>query len=571
MTTDPLRYSPAFDNLRKNQRRAAIEDFQKARQQAALQEVLARLTGKSNTLLSYEEVARRLRLVSRTERGVQEIPLAAVVGSVGRYTDFTRTFLPRQDEDQDRWAGVKAALTSLPQGLPPIEVYKVGEVYFVLDGNHRVSIARQMGLTHLEARVIEVESKVPLTPDLQLEDLIVKAEYADFLEQTSLGEFCDLFDLSLTAPGQYEMLKDLIECYRETLGQEKTEAVSYSQAAEVWYNTDYLPTVLAIRERGLLRWFPGRTETDLYLWVIEHRRALEAELGWAIRPEAAVTDLAVRASASAKTESATPGSWRKVKLADRYADHLFMDILVPLAGTPEGWLALEQAIVVAQREGAQLCGLHVVVAENQRARLLAEQIQAQFFDRCQAASVKGQMVIESGEVAHKICERALLTDLVVLSATHPPSIGLTSLGSGWRTILWQCARPILTVPHQPSQLDRTLLIYDGSPKAKEALFVATYLAERYGTSLLVLTGLDGTKVSPTVMNYAREYLEWHEVNAEFKLVEGSVDTFLTTAKERQVNLILMGGYSVSQLGELLGGSAVSYMMRETQCPLLICR
>lgn len=120
----------------------AIQDFQSARQKAGMQEVLARIRGKSNQLLSYDDVAEKLKLRARSERGIQHIPVDAIVGSVGRYTDFTRTFLPRRANDQQRWARVKTAMEE-GAGLPPIEVYKVGGVYFVIDGNHRVSIARQ--------------------------------------------------------------------------------------------------------------------------------------------------------------------------------------------------------------------------------------------------------------------------------------------------------------------------------------------------------------------------------------------------------------------------------------------
>src|SRR5512138_660003 len=123
----------------------AILDFQAARKRASIQEILARLQGKSNQLLSYDEVAEKLKLHARSERGMRNIPLDAIVGSVGRYTDFTRTFLPLRANDQERWARVKAAMEE-GAGLPPIEVYKVGEVYFVIDGNHRVSIARQLGM-----------------------------------------------------------------------------------------------------------------------------------------------------------------------------------------------------------------------------------------------------------------------------------------------------------------------------------------------------------------------------------------------------------------------------------------
>ncbi len=132
----------------------AVQDFHSAHLRGKLQGVLARITGKSNELLSYEEIADKLKLQGRSDKGIQMIPVDAIIGSVGRYTDFTRTFLPRRVEDQQRWANVKAAaLDPVGRRLQPIEVYKVSEVYFVLDGNHRVSIARQEGLEDYRRRM----------------------------------------------------------------------------------------------------------------------------------------------------------------------------------------------------------------------------------------------------------------------------------------------------------------------------------------------------------------------------------------------------------------------------------
>jgi hypothetical protein len=322
--------------------REAIYDFMQARQQAAMQGVMARLTGRSNELLSFEEVAQKLKLSQSTDLGRREIPLDGIVGSVGRYTDFTRTFLPLHDRDQDRWAGVKAAMVS-PKGVPPIDVYKVGEVYFVRDGNHRVSVARQSRSPSIEANVIEVHTDVPLTPDIRPDDLILKAEYADFLAQTRFHDICPDTDLSLTAPGQYGRLKDHIEVHRYFMGMNLKRDISFAEAVKDWHATVYLPLVLAIREQGLLRWFPGRTEADLYLWVSEHRAALEEELGWKIRPEAAVADVAVKESAG-EDQALAVGGWRKAKITDRYTDRLFLDILVPLNGETASWQALDQAL-----------------------------------------------------------------------------------------------------------------------------------------------------------------------------------------------------------------------------------
>src|SRR5215216_5158072 len=196
----------------------AIHDFQSARQRASIQEILARLRGKSTQLLSYDEVAQKLNLHARVERGIKNIPLDAIVGSVGRYTDFTRTFLPRRTGDQERWARVKAAMVE-GVGLPPIEVYKVGEAYFVIDGNHRVSIARQEGFDRIQARVIEVQTKIPLTPSVQPDDLIIKAEYADFLDVTRIMDLRPNVDLSVTIPGQYEKLMQQIYTQQYLLPQ----------------------------------------------------------------------------------------------------------------------------------------------------------------------------------------------------------------------------------------------------------------------------------------------------------------------------------------------------------------
>jgi len=129
-----------------------------------------------------------------------------------------------------------------------------------------------------------LKTDIPLTPDIQPDDLIIKAEYADFIEETSLPSLRPNVDLSVTVPGQYGKLKEYIKVHRYFMGLDQQRDISYPEAVSHWYDTAYLPLVDAIRERGLLRWFPGRTETDLYLWVSEHRAALENELGWTIRP-----------------------------------------------------------------------------------------------------------------------------------------------------------------------------------------------------------------------------------------------------------------------------------------------
>ena len=550
---------------------SALQDFNDAHLKASLQEALARLTGKPNELLSYEEVAQKLKLRARSDRGIREIPVKAIVGSVGRYSDFTRTFLPRRLEDQERWARVKAAMDDPAGGLDPIEVYKVGEAYFVLDGNHRVSIARQGGFEFIEAHVIEVRTEVPVTPDLQPDDLILKAEYAEFLEKTDIKNLFPNVNLEVTVPGQYEKLLEHIEVHRYFMGSDHQREIPYQEAVEHWYETVYTSFIEPIRERGLLRWFPGRTETDLYLWISEHLATLKDELGWSFSPDDAAVDLAKRGNPRVVEEELEPGSWRKSKIYDRYTEHLFREILVPIGNKEEGLLALEQAILIAQKEPASLHGLHILPPKSKLEGKKAKAIQAHFDQRCQEAEINGNLAIVQGETADQINAYSLLNDLVVLNVSCPPEPGLPSLGSGLRSIVWRSARPILTVPGRISPLDRALLAFDGSVKSKEALFIAAYLAERWQTSLTVMSLTKEENTLDSIQDYTRAYLELHEIEADYILTQGTMDTFLEVSREREINLVLMGGYSGTPFKEVIIGSMVNHMLRNFEHPILICR
>jgi len=543
----------------------AIRDFQSARQKAGIQEVLARVTGKSNQLLSYDDVAEKLKLRARMERGVQHIPLDAIVGSVGRNTDFTRTFLPRKSGDQQRWANVKTAMED-GAGLPPIEVYKVGEVYFVVDGNHRVSIANQEGATSIEARVIEFKTDIKLTPDVQPDDLIIKAEYVEFLDATRIHEARPNVDLSVTSCCQYDTLLEQIHVSQYLLQEEGKTDVSLQDAAASWYDTTYIPLAEAIRDRGLLHWFPGRTITDLYIWIAENRAALEKEQGWEIQSDIAATDLILERSVRSE-----PGSWRKARAVTRYTDHLFMDILVPLSGDAESWDSLEQAIIIAKREEAKIHGLHIVDSKEKVESPNALAVQAQFNKICTDANVDGKLFIEAGEITKKICDRATMTDLVVLKIVHPPLGGLSSFASPFRNIIINSSRPVLGVPAKATQFGRALLAYDGSDRSKEALFVATYIAEIWKTELLVFTALDGSRATADVQDHVRKYLDIHEVEAEYIIsAHGAMDYLKQTAEAREVDLVLMGSHGGSTLQQVFNGSALDYMLRESKVPIFIC-
>src|SRR6185436_6274677 len=119
--------------------------------------------------------------------------------------------------------------------------------------------------------------------------------------------------------------------------------------------------------------------------------------------------------------------------------------------------------------------------------------------------------------------------------------------------------------------DKALLAFDGGLRSREALFVAAYLAEQWGTALTVLTLSDGGKVPASAQDYARDYLELHEIQADFVMTDGPPELFLKVIKELGINLVLLGGYSGNVVKEVIVGSVVNLLLRQAECPLLICR
>ena len=258
------------DSFYSNPRVAADQAFDRAYQKAFLENVVSHLRGRPTDLLPFDTVRSMLGLVSSRDLGLQEVPLDKIVGSVGKYQEFTRSFLPRLAQDRERWKGVFAtALDS--RGLPPIEVYQVGDAYFVIDGNHRVSVARQLGATTLEAYVTKLSTPVPVTPDSDLPSLILEAEKLRFLRHTRLVELRPQAKIEATSPGAYKQLEDMIVTRGCTYCLNQNCEIDWAEIVTRWYDEDYAPLVELIRASNILSQFPKHTETDLYLWIQEHR------------------------------------------------------------------------------------------------------------------------------------------------------------------------------------------------------------------------------------------------------------------------------------------------------------
>lgn len=282
----------------------ARERYARSVRKAQMQDLLSLITGNDNNLVNFEEVTKRLRIRQEVSKRIEVVPVTKIVGSLGRYHDFTREFLPRPTVNLDRWSQLDAALNALDP-LPPVELYKIHEVYFVKDGNHRVSVARANKIDGVEAYVTELASPIPLTlDDFERDRWLIKMEYADFLAETRLDVLRPGADLLLTVPGQYNLILDHIRVHGYLINQEldhrgENYRLGPGDIVMSWYDTIYLPVVDAIRHYNLLQEFPDRTEADLYLWISKHREELAARYELApLSAEAAVSTFAETYSAN---------------------------------------------------------------------------------------------------------------------------------------------------------------------------------------------------------------------------------------------------------------------------------
>ena len=565
-----------------NTYRQALEDFRRARSKAAMQRFWAGIQGRSLDLLPYDEISTKLRAVSQTDRGLQQVPLKDIVGSVSRLQDFDRNFLPLRDDDIYRWAGVKTAMTSPHStGVPPISLYQIGDAYFVLDGNHRVSIAKEMGMETIEAYVTEIKTKVPISSNLTSDELILKTAYVNFLEDTQIDHFLPGVDFSLHLVENYPLLKEHITVHQYYMGIENKRPVSFEEAALHWFDTIYSPVITIIESSGLHHAFRDLTLTDLYLWLLDQQNTLQEDLGIDVRPEN-VLDYA------ADKEGIQPGSgWSTaeeqilqvlLRTEDQpqnpYQDCLFQHVTVALSDEDPDWIALEQAIMVNRCPGGAIRGVHVASAAKQEPDKEVDACQQRFDRRLAEVGMNGKFFLRQGEPASALLEFSLLSDLLVLKLSHPPATSLVErISHGIITILQQSRRPVLFVKETPLQVSSILLPFDGGQRSKEALFIAAYYAARYGSQLNLLMVTRGSEKDEVNRYYAQTYLEKLGVKAEF--YQGDAESFtkdvVSLAETLRVSTLILGGYEHTSILDRVFSQSIDEILSQVTIPVMICQ
>ncbi|MDR1388403.1 MAG: transcriptional regulator [Treponema sp.] len=277
-------------------RQEAANDFSRARTKEMFSRIMHFVNPDRNKLLSLNDVRAILKPQSESYQGIEAVPIKLIVGSEGRYRDFNKYFLPRSDHLRSRWQSIdEARLTDI--NLPPIQLYEAGGVYFVRDGNHRVSVAKTMGVEAVDAEVTSLNTAVKIDPRMTIDELkqeLLRYEKQVFYEKTNFKSLTGCDKLDFSNPGCYDVIYTHILVHKYYLNLQREEEIEFSKALVSWFDTVYSPIIGIIKEEKLIGLFQNRTESDLYVWMVKHWDLLKKKYGIHYSIKDAVNDYTER-------------------------------------------------------------------------------------------------------------------------------------------------------------------------------------------------------------------------------------------------------------------------------------
>jgi hypothetical protein len=253
-------------------------DYSRARRRRVVASLARRLRGQPgdiDLILPFDEVVEALGRVGERYVGLESIELDSIVGTVGRNRDFDRAFRPVNSRTRTRWERIANAQRR-GQDMPPISVYRIGDLHFVRDGHHRVSVARALGLTQIDAYVTEVRTVVGAEGTITPGALPMKSHERLFFERVPLP-WDARAEVKLTDPWRYAELAEGVEAWGFRMMQGRGEFMSRDEVAQLWLEDEYRPVVAALRDAGLIG---GGTATDAYMRVAAERYRLMRTHEW---------------------------------------------------------------------------------------------------------------------------------------------------------------------------------------------------------------------------------------------------------------------------------------------------
>ena len=248
------------------------DDFAKAHNKALFNEIQHFLNPDEATLISFSDIKKMLKPKNEVYKGMMVIPVEKIVGSEGRYHDFDNRFFPKSMHLKTRWEHIDMAHIQ-DINLPPVSLYELAGLYFVRDGNHRVSVARAKGIEFIDAEVVSLQSEIQLHPGDSLAKMtrqIINYEKRTFYAETNFGDITDYWLLDFSATGQYDVIYNHILTHKYYINMNKTEEISLEDAIMSWFKTVYMPVIRVIDKHNVMHYFKKRTKADMYVWLIKY-------------------------------------------------------------------------------------------------------------------------------------------------------------------------------------------------------------------------------------------------------------------------------------------------------------
>jgi len=250
----------------------SVYDFEKAVNKSKLDRLVSLLRWENPGLLSLYDVTQLIKPEKETYLGLKPIKVNSIIGSEDRFHDFSRAFFPKKKMLKNRWTSIDRANRQSVL-LPPISVYQVGNYYFVRDGNHRVSVAKMMGIEYIDAEIVKLDSKIELKKGMTkraLQKKVVEYERKRFINEYKKQCNLPMDRIKFSTPGLYPEMVQHILVHKYYMNLNITEEIPFSVAADDWYTEIYLPITEEIETQKLMSFFPGKTESDLYMYLVKH-------------------------------------------------------------------------------------------------------------------------------------------------------------------------------------------------------------------------------------------------------------------------------------------------------------
>jgi hypothetical protein len=257
----------------------AQHDFSRARRARLLADVARRMRREPDDvalILPFEEVVEALGRAGQVDRGLKVVPLDAIVGTVDRAADFDRGFRPTTTRLRSRWERIAAAQRR-GEALPPISLFQVGELYFVRDGHHRVSVAKSLGRSDIDAYVIEVQTRLRLGRDLRVSELPLKDHERLFRERVPLNAE-RRGNIALSDPWDFGHLAEMVEAWGFRMMQERGHFADRAEVARRWYDEEYTPVAEMLAAGELIE--RGETPAEAYMRLAGQRYLLLRTHEW---------------------------------------------------------------------------------------------------------------------------------------------------------------------------------------------------------------------------------------------------------------------------------------------------